>query len=209
MHTSSKISATELFTCLKLFIFSYEVHSQQLIARQTLFRIFIQDATDKLLKFWWNFPSLWKTNLLCQLHINKKVQFCTNPAASLCQRGNTQITTHMLGSRWPINLLSHHICSLSKFTVKDREGYHKMCSSAPISLLYWRPIQNRTSLRFPALINTYHDQNNILWLDISVEDFVFMHAVNGFKKIFCDERSRLLCEVFVLRNETVELTITA
>ena len=42
-----------------------------------------------------------------------------------------------------------------------------------------------------------------------MKNFVLMHAMNGFKKVFGDERGCFFCQVFVLRNKTVELTIAA
>ena len=55
----------------------------------------------------------------------------------------------------------------------------------------------------------YHNKNNIFWFDVSVEDFVLVHAFYSLKEVLGNKGSGLLRKIFVLGDNIVELAVRA
>ena len=58
-------------------------------------------------------------------------------------------------------------------------------------------------------LQTAHDQDNVLWFDIPMQDFISMHVVDGLEKVLDDKGRCFFVEVFVVGHKGIELTITS
>lgn len=55
----------------------------------------------------------------------------------------------------------------------------------------------------------YHNKNNIFWFDVSVENFVLVHAFYSLKEVLGNEGGGLFRKIFVLGDNIVELAVRA
>ena len=114
-----------------------------------LFRILLEDSSNKFLKVFRNVTILWILNFVGNLKLNNVLQSSRGPPDFECWMVTILDATQRLEYQSPISQPSRRIFSQSKVLETSTKASRRKCFL--IRLSYIQPIRNHTVLQFPFL----------------------------------------------------------